>query len=129
MQLLVAPDKHLGIIKSKLTNNFREKSGFLQIGLHQKDPQVRPDYLEWQTRESASRTNVGEPTSLHWYGLGGIHTLAKMPIKYLQRVANGCQAYLFIPPQQNLYILLDLKDLVIIGRKLEFRKGTADYGY
>jgi len=52
-----------------------------------------------------------------------------MPIKYLQRVANGCQAYLFIPPQQNLYILLDLKDLVIIGRKLEFRKGTADYGY
>src|SRR5260370_10498513 len=80
VQLFVAPDEHLRVIKSKFTNNFCEKGGLFQIRFHQKDPQIWPDNLEWQTWESASRPNVGEPTSPLPYGLGGIHTLAKVPI-------------------------------------------------
>src|SRR6266851_2780897 len=128
VQLFIAPYEHLGVIKSKLTNNFCEKGGLFQIRFHQKDPQIWPDNLERQAWKAASRPYVGEPTSPLLYGLGRVHALAKMTIKYLQRVAIGCQAYLLIPRQQNLYILLNLKDLVIISRNLEFRKGTADYG-
>src|SRR6266849_1473840 len=46
VQLFITPDEHLGVIKSKLTNNFREKRRFFQIGFHQEDAQIRPDDLE-----------------------------------------------------------------------------------
>src|SRR5712691_3979472 len=43
VQLFIAPHEYLGVIKSKLTNNFREKRGLLQIGFHEKDSQIGPD--------------------------------------------------------------------------------------
>jgi hypothetical protein len=50
-----------------------------------------------------------------------------MTIKYLQRVADGGQVYLLIPSQQNPYILLNLKDLVVVSGELEFSESTANY--
>ena len=128
VQLFIAPDENLGVLKSKLPNDFCQESGLLQVGFHQENTQIWPNNLQGEAREAPSRTHVGEPTIFHRYPHRRIHTLAKVAIEDLQRVANGCQAYLFIPGQQNLYILLNLKDLVIISRKLEFRQGTADYG-
>src|SRR5260370_11820898 len=75
--------------------------------------------LQGQTRESAARPHVGEPTAFQRYGSGCIHTLANMTIKYLQRVADGGQVYLLIPHQQNLYILLNLQHLFVSCRELK----------
>src|SRR5712692_7701065 len=127
-KLFVAPRQHLCALKSQFTNDFREKCNFSDVGFNQEYLQVRAKDLEGKTRESAPRTHVGEPTMFQRYGIGRIHTLAKMTIKYLQRVTNGGQVYLFIPGQQNVYILLNLKDLVVIGREFEFSEGTPYHG-
>ena len=127
-QLFIAARQHLCAAKSQFTNDFREKCDFLDVGFDQENLQLRSHNLEGQPRKSASRANVGEPTVLQGYGLGGVHTLAKMTIKYLQRVADSRQVYFFIPGQQNLDILLNLKHLIVKGRNLEFSEGAPYHG-
>src|SRR5438309_208135 len=98
------------------------------VRFDQENLQTRPYDFQCQSRKTASGTHVGEPTLFQGYGFSGVHTLAKMPVKYLQRVANRCKVNLFIPGQQNLYILLNLKHLIVISRELEFGQSTAYYG-
>jgi hypothetical protein len=125
-KLFVAPRQHLCVLKSQFSNDFREKCDFLDVGFDQKNLQIRPDYLQRKAWKSAARTSVGEPTVFQGDGLGRVHTLAKMTIKYLQRVADGGQVYLFIPHQQDLYILLNLKHLFVIHRELKLAECTPD---
>src|SRR6202022_4713344 len=87
-KLFIAARQHLCALKSQFTNDFREKCDFSDVGFDQENLQARPHNLEWQPWKSASRANVGEPPVFQRYGLGGVLTLAKMTIKYLQRVAN-----------------------------------------
>jgi hypothetical protein len=51
-----------------------------------------------------------------------------MSVKDLQGVANRCQIDLFVPSQQNLYILLNLQDLVVIGGEIEFSERAPNDG-
>src|ERR1700682_3008378 len=125
-KLFVAPREHLRVLKSQFTNDFREKCNFLDVGFDQKNLQIWPDNLQGQARESTARPSVGEPTVFQWDGLGRVHTLAKMTIEYLQRVADRGQVYLLIPHQQNLYILLNLKHLFVSRRELKLAECALD---
>src|SRR6266436_9511358 len=46
VQLLITPDENLGILKSKLTNHFRQKSCLLKVGFHQENAQVWSNNLQ-----------------------------------------------------------------------------------
>jgi hypothetical protein len=127
-KLFIAPRKNLYVSKSQFSSDFREKRDFLDVRFDDEDSQVWPDDLQGQTRKSGARSYVGEPTSFEGYSLGCIHAFTEMTIKYLQRVADGGQVYLLVPSQQNPYILLNLKDLIVIGRELKFSESTTNYG-
>src|SRR5437016_6688147 len=127
-KLFITSSKNLCAVKSQFTNDFRQKCDLLNVRFDQKNLQTRPDNLQRQARKTAPRTHVGEPTLFQRKGVGSVHTLAKMPVKDLQRVANCRKVDFFIPSQQNLYILLNLKHLIVVGRETEFRQGTAYYG-
>src|ERR1700674_1592942 len=125
-KFFITPHKYLGVRKSKSANNFRYKSGLFDVGFDQKDPQSGSDDFERQTRESSPRTHVGEPTILHRCRCRSVHAFAEVTIKYRQWIANRSQIHSLIPAQQNPYILLNLKDLLITGGELELAERTAD---
>src|SRR5260370_40097476 len=96
-KLFIAPYEHLRVRKSQFTNDFREKCGLLEVGFDQKNAQAGADDFQRQAGKSAARANVGEPTILHRDSHSGVHALAEMTIKYLQRVANRSEVYFHIP--------------------------------
>src|SRR6266487_670653 len=54
VQFLITPDENLGILKSKLTNHFRQKSCLLEVGFHQENAQVWSDNLQGKSRKATS---------------------------------------------------------------------------
>src|SRR5215472_18518103 len=61
-QLLKAADQHPGVVKSKLTNDFRKERGLLDVRFDQEDVPARTQNLDGQAREATPGTNVGQPT-------------------------------------------------------------------
>src|SRR5215470_12687936 len=113
-ELFVAPDKHLGIAKAQFANYFEEKCGLFEIRLNQKELQARMQNFEGKARKPGTSTRVGEPTMIDWHRNAGKHALAEVAIKDFEGIADGGQVDLVIPSQQDIYILLNLKHLLVI---------------
>ena len=87
-KLFIPTRQYLCAAKSQFTNDFRKKSDLPDVAFDQEDLQARSNDFQRQTRKSGSRSYVGQPTVFDRNGLGRVHTLTKMTIKYLQRVTN-----------------------------------------
>src|SRR2546421_834937 len=67
-------------LKSKFTNNFRQKSGLFEVGFDEIKVQFWPKNLHGKARKAGSGTHVGQPTVFRGNDQRTEHRLTKMTI-------------------------------------------------
>jgi len=67
-------------LKSKFTNDFRQKSGLFKVGFDEIKVQFWPKNLHGEAWKAGSGTYVGQPTLFRGYHDGTEHGLTKMTI-------------------------------------------------
>src|SRR6266436_4980915 len=76
----ITTHNHTNARKSKFTNNFRQKSGFLEVGFDEIKVQFWSKNLHGEARKAGSGTHVGQPTLFSGDHDGTEHGFTKMTI-------------------------------------------------
>ena len=117
----------MSFFKAQFPNDLGKKRRLLDARFNEKDLQSWTHDFKRKAWKAGTSTRVGQPTSLDRHRDARKHALAEVPVEDIQRITNGGQVHFVIPSRQDLYILLNLQDLVVIGRQLELFEGTANH--